>query len=311
MREFLADWARYLSWKQVAVSFQSSWDTVYRSVKWIVDYGLEHRDLDGIEAIGVDEVAYRKGHQYVTLVYQIDSAKRRLLGVIEERKAESLRQFFREIGGQRCAQIKVVCSDMWKPYLKVIKEMLPSALNVLDRFHIAKKLGEAVDKVRREEVKELKEKGYDPVLKGARFCFLKRFANLTKNQLYKLADITRHNLKTNRAYFLKEAFDGFWHYNSPHWARWYLHKWCTRTMRSRLEPMKQFVRTLRKHEDLLMNYFKAQKKYNSGIVEGLNLRVNLTTRKAFGFKSFEVLKVALFHQLGELPRPRTTHRFCK
>ena len=81
-------------------------------------------------------------------------------------------------------------------------------------------------------------------------------------------------------------------------------------MRSRLEPMKKFVRTLRQHEDLLMNYFKAKKQYTSGIVEGLNLKVNLSMRKAYGFRSFDVLKIALFHQLGDLPEPKFTHRFC-
>ena len=81
-------------------------------------------------------------------------------------------------------------------------------------------------------------------------------------------------------------------------------------MRSRLEPMKKFVHTLRQHEDLLMNYFKANKKYTSGIVEGLNLKVNLSMRKAYGFRSFDVLKIALFHQLGDLPEPKFTHRFC-
>ena len=111
-------------------------------------------------------------------------------------------------------------------------------------------------------------------------------------------------------YFLKEAFDGFWHYNSARWAKWYLWKWCTRAMRSRLEPMKKFVRTLRQHEDLLMNYFKAKKQYTSGIVEGLNPKVNLSMRKAYGFRSFEVLQIALFHQLGNLPEPESTHKFC-
>ena len=102
----------------------------------------------------------------------------------------------------------------------------------------------------------MQKEGYEPILKKARYCFLKLLENLTDGQLDKLADITRYDLRTNRAYFLKEAFDGFWKYNSPQWARWFLRKWCARTMRSRLEPMKKFVRTLRKHEDLLMNYFK-------------------------------------------------------
>ena len=311
MRHFLARWARFLSWKQVAESFHTSWDIVFRSVSWVVAFGLENRNLEGIEALGVDEVAYRKGHHYMTLIYQIDKGKRRLLGVVDGRRVKSLLRFFHHFGKHRCAQIKAVCSDMWQPYLKVIKKKLPEALNILDRFHIVKKLGEAVDQVRRDEVKSLHKQGYEPLLKNSRYCFLKRLENLTDRQLDKLSDVVRYDLRSTRAYFLKEAFDAFWQYNSPRWARWFLHKWCARVMRSRLEPMKKFVRTLRNHEDLLMNYFKAAKAYNSGIVEGLNLRINLTIRKAYGYKSFDVLKIALFHQLGELPEPKLTHRFCE
>jgi transposase len=109
---------------------------------------------------------------------------------------------------------------------------------------------------------------------------------------------------------LKESFDGFWQYDSSRWAKWYLRKWCARAMRSRLEPMKKFVRTLRNHEELLMNYFRGGKLYNSGIVEGLNLRINLCMGKAYGYRSFELLQITLFHTLGKLPGPKFTHKFC-
>jgi len=178
-RHFLASWARRLSWKETAACFHTNWDTVCRSVKWVVDFGLKHRDLENITAIGVDEVTYSKGHKYMTLVYQIDSGRKRLLGVIRDRDTRSLSSFFETFGAERCAKIKVVCSDMWKPYLNVIAAMLPAALNVLDRFHIAKKLGEAVDEVRRQEAKQLAADGYEPVLKNSRYCFLKRRSNLT------------------------------------------------------------------------------------------------------------------------------------
>ena len=311
MRCFLASWARRLSWSEVASCFHSSWDTVYRAVSWVVDYGLAHRDLEGVEALGVDEVAKGRGHDYMTLVYEIGPERRRLLGVAEGRKVRSLLRFFMDFGKERCARVKVVCSDMWKPYLKVVAKKLPNALNVLDRFHIAQKLGEAVDLVRRGEASEMRRAGFDPVLGGSRYCFLKRLDNLTDNQLEKLSDLVRYNLRTVRAWLLKESFDAFWHYNSPHWARWFLRKWCARAMRSRLEPFKKFVGTLRSHEELLMNYFKANKQYNSGIVEGFNLRVKLGGRKAFGYRSFDVMKVALFHQLGKLPEPPLTHRFAE
>lgn len=309
-RHFLARWARRLSWKETADCFHTSWDTVCRSVQWVVDYGLKHRDLEDITAIGVDEVSYSKGHQYMTLVYQIDKGRKRLLGVIKDRKTESLSGFFETFGAERCARIQVVCSDMWKPYLNVIAAMLPAALNVLDRFHIVKKLGEAVDEVRREEVKQLHQGGYQPVLSTSRYCFLKRPENLTDKQSVKLKDLLKYDLRSVRAYLLKEAFDGFWQYDSPDWARWFLRKWCARAMRSRLVPMKKFVKTLRAHEDLLMNYFKAGKLYSSGIVEGLNLRINLCMRKAYGYRSFALLQTSLFHTLGDLPEPEFTHRFC-
>lgn len=310
-RHFLATWAKRLSWKETAECFGVKWDTVRRSVQWVVAYGLKHRSLDGIEALGVDEVAYSRGHKYMTLVYQIDAGKKRLIGVLKGRTTQSLKDFFTvDLGAERCAKIKVVCSDMWKPYLKVIAEVLPGALNVLDRFHIAKKLGEAVDQVRRDETKELHAGGYEPVLGNSRYCFLKRTENLSDKQSARLDEVLQYDLKSVRAYYLKESFDGFWHYDSPRWARWYLKKWCARAMRSRLPPMKKFVKTLRKHEELLMNYFKAGKAYSSGIVEGLNLKINMGIRKAYGYRSFEIMKVALLHQLGDLPEPKFTHRFC-
>ena len=309
-RLFLSQWAKHLSWKQTAKQFHTSWDTVFRSVDWVVKYGLIHRCLKGITAIGVDEVSYTRGHNYMTLIYQINDGARRLLGVVRERRESSLQEWFDYFGPVRCAAITVVCSDMWPQYLRVIKRMLPHALNILDRFHIVKKLNEAVDETRRQEVKRLHDQGYDPILSKSRYCFLKRPENLTMGQRTRLNDLLAFELRSVRAYCLKEAFDVFWNYTSPRHAREYLKNWCNRTMRSRIEPLKKFVKTLRKHEELLMNYFEAKKRYSSGMVEGFNLKVGLTIRKAFGFRNFCHLQTALYHQLGDLPEPKTTHRFC-
>lgn len=309
-RLFLSRWARILSWSQTAESFGTSWDTVRRSVQWVVDYGLKHRILGTINAIGVDEVAYRLGHHYLTLVYQIDDGFKRLLFIGKGRSTKTLLKIFRSLGRERCENIKVVCSDMWKPYLKVIAKKLPNALNILDRFHIAKKLNEAVDQVRKEETKSLKQRGFEPLLKGARYCFLKRTENLTPKQNEKLSDLLHCDLKTVRAYFLKESFDVFWNYRSSYWAGWFLKQWCARAMRSRLEPMKKFVRTLRRHEGLIMNYFKTKQRYSSGIVEGMNLKIKLSMRRSYGFRSLAILQTALYHQYGDLPEPEFAHRFC-
>jgi transposase len=159
-----------------------------------------------------------RGKKGLTPAYQIDGGRKRLLGVIRDRDTRSLTSFFETFGAERCARIKVVCSDMWKPCLNVIAVMLPAALNVLDRFHIAKKLGEAVDEVRRQEAKQLAAAGYELVLKNSRYCFLKRRSNLTIRQATKLRDLLKYDLKSLRALALKEAFDGFWQYESPRWA---------------------------------------------------------------------------------------------
>ncbi len=178
---------------------------------------------------------------------------------------------------------------MWKPYLKVIAEKLPTAVNILDRFHTVKKLNGAVDQFRREEVKKLQAEGYEPILKYLRYCFVKREENLTTRQRLKLDELLKCELRSVLAYLLKESFDALWRYKSPYWAPQFLRKWCTQTMRSQLDSMKKFVKTLRAHEELILNYFRTKQRYSSGAVEGLNLKVNLAKRKAYRFKSFEAL----------------------
>jgi transposase len=307
---FLARWAKLLSWKQVARAFRTSWENVFRSVKMVVAWGLEHRSLDGITAIGVDEVQWQKGHHYLTLVYQIDQKCKRLLWIGKDRTATTFLAFFRMLGPERAASIRFVCSDMWKAFLKVIKKKLPGAIHVLDRFHIMALMNKAIDKIRAGEAKRLKRDGYEPVLKHSRWLWLKRVWNLTTNQAVKLKDLLRYNLQTVRAYLLKEDFHQFWEYRSAGWAKRFLKNWCTRVLRSRLEPLKKVARTLRRHEPLILNWFRAKGTMSSGVVEGLNYNVKLSMRKAYGFRTYEGAEVALYHRLGQLPEPNLTHRFC-
>lgn len=307
---FLARWARRLSWKEVATVFATSWDTVYRSVAWVVEYGLTHRDLDNVAAIGVDEIQFQKGHRYLTLVYQIESSCRRLLWIGQDRTAKSLLCFFRMLGKPRTAGIRYVCSDMWQPYLRVIRKKIPDAIHILDRFHIVARLNKAVDEVRAAEAKELAHDGYEPVLKHSRWCLLKRPENLTAKQGTKLRDLLRYDLKSIRAYLLKDSFQALWEYDSYHWAGRFLDGWIKRAMRSRLEPIKKVARSLRAHADLILNWFAARKEFSSGIVEGLNNKVKLTIRKAYGFREFQAAEVALYHALARLPEPKLDHRFC-
>jgi transposase len=308
-RWFLAGWAQRLSWKGVAEAFGTTWQNVFRSVKHAVSWGLANRDLEGIEAIGVDEVAWQKGHKYLTLVYQIDSGRKRLLWIGQDRTAKTFLRFFRMLGQDRSRRLKFVCSDMWQAYLKVIAKKANQAIHVLDRFHIMQKMSKAIDKVRAGEARQMKADGYEEVLKHSRWCLLKRPENLSDNQIVKLSELLKYNLKSVRAYLLKEDFQRFWEYVSPAWAGKFLDGWCTRTMRSQLEPMKEVARTMRNHRQLLLNWFRAKGTISSGIVEGFNNKVKLTTRKSYGFRTYEAVETALYHNLGALPEPEFTHRF--
>src|SRR5947199_443019 len=307
--QFLAHWARKLSWKEVAESFQTSWENVCNSVEYVVQWGLAHRTLGPIFAIGVDEIQYAKGHKYLTLVYQIDLGVTRLLWIGKERTIESFQGFFTMIGDEIASKIVFVCSDMWKPYLTVIRERCSEALHILDRFHIVANMNKALDEVRAGESRRIAFEGRTPVLKKSRWLLLKRGDNLKTEQRFQLRDLLRYNLKTVRAYLLKEAFQQLWDYNSATWAGKFLDDWCRQVMRSRIEPMKKIARSLRDHRELILNYFRAQKLLSSGVVEGLNNKAKVTMRKSYGFRTFRCLELALYHSLGKLPEPESTHGF--
>lgn len=308
---FLSRWAKRMSWKQVAEAFHTSWENVMRSVKMAVAWGLEHRNIEGVSAIGIDEIAWGRGHQkYATLVYQIDAGCKRLLWMGRNRTEKTLHRFFDWFGKERSRQLLFVCSDMWKPYLKVIAKKAKKAVNILDRFHIMGKMSKAIDDVRAKEVKELKTKGMMPVLTKTRWCLLKRPENLTQPQDIKLKELLKYNLKTVRAYLLKEDFHFFWMYISPAWAGKFLDAWCTRTMRSRIEPMKKIAKMLRAHRSLLLNWFKAKGQIALGAVEGFNNKAKVTTKRSYGFRTYGFLEIALYHTLGNLPEPEGTHKFC-
>ncbi len=306
---YLAHWARKLSWQETARSFHTSWEKVCQAVEYVVQWGLEHRQLGPIRAIGVDEIQYGRGHQYLTLVYQIEAGCVRLLWIGKERTIQSFEKFFTMIGKDLAEKIEFVCSDMWQPYLQLTAKHCTNALNILDRFHVVAKMNLALDEVRAAEARRMAQDGYEPVLKKSRWCLLKRPKNLTDNQRLKLRDVLRYKLASVRAYLLKEDFQSFWDYDSPIWAGKFLDQWCAQVMRSRIEPMKKFARTMRTHRALLLNYFRARKQFSSGVIEGLNNKAKVSMRKAYGFRTFRMTEIALYHVLGKLPEPTLAHRF--
>lgn len=307
---FLARWSKRMCWKDVATAFHVGWDRVYAAVKHAVFWGLEHRDLEGIQAIGVDEVQWHRGHKYQTVAYQLDEGKKRLLWVGPDRTAKTLLRFFRLLGKRRCQALQFVCSDMWQPYRKVIAKKASGAIHVLDRFHIMQRMNKAIDQVRAAEVKRLREDGYEPILKGSRWLLLKRPKNLTDRQAVKLKQIVQYNLESVRSHLMKEDFQRFWEYWNILWAERFLDQWCRRAMRSRIEPMKKVALMLRSKKKLILNWHRAGGAISSGTVEGFNNKLKLITRKSYGFRTQNAYETALYHNLAALPKPESTHRFC-
>lgn len=315
MMGFLARWARRLSWRETAQVFQTSWEAVYRSVEWFVQWGLAHRELRQIESIGVDEIHWGHGlraDNFLTVIYQIDAHCRRLLWVGKRRSQATLRRGLKALGPEVVQGLKFVCSDMWKPYLQVLAKQAKQALHVLDRFHITQHLNEAVDAVRRAESSRLRAAGKAKAeqLKHMRWPLLRRGSRVRGRVRQKLLALWTSKLATGRAWELKETFSHFWTYKSVFWAQAFLDYWCFRALRSRLEPMQKVARMLRTHEELILNWFRAKGEISAGAVEGLNNKIRLVTRRSYGFREYKTMEIALYHNLGRLPEPELTHRYC-
>jgi transposase len=316
MMGFLARWARRLSWRETAGAFQTSWECVYRSVEWFVRWGLAHRKLQGVEAIGVDELHWgktKRADNFLTVIYQIDRHCRRLLWVGKRRTQATLRRGLEALGAEVVAGLRFVCSDMWQPYLGVIAARASQALHVLDRFHITANLNQALDQVRRTESGQLRAAGRAEAkrLKNMRWKLLRRTSRVRGRARRELRALLNSKLTTARAWALKDLFEHFWSYKSPRYAAEFLEYWTWRALRSRIEPMKKVARMLRSHEDLLLNWFKAKGEISGGAVEGLNNKIRVVTRRSYGFRTYDAMEIALYHTLGRLPEPdELTHRFC-
>ena len=183
-------------------------------------------------------------------------------------------------------------------------------MHVLDRFHIMSHFSKAIDEVRAAEARKLAAAGKAPVLKHSRWLLLKRPEHLTDAQEDRLADLVRRNLRTVRAYLLKEHFQLLWGYVSPYWAGQFLDRWCTRTMRSRLDPMKEVARMLRAHRDLILNWFRAKGQFSSGVVEGFNGKARVITKGRMGFAPAGRWKSLCITHLATCRSLNIPHNFC-
>ena len=268
-----------------------------------MEFGLEHRELGGVESIGVDEI--HGGHglradNFLTIIYQIDAQCRRLLWVGRRRSPATLRRGLKALGPEIVKGLCFVCSDRWKPYLQVIAAEAGHALHVLDRFHITSHLNQAVDEVRRAESTRLRAKSKEAALRlrNMRWTLLRRGSRVRGKARQKLHALLATKLATARAWDLKETFSHFRKYKSVTWAGAFPDYWCYRALRSRLEPMKKVARMLRAHEPLILNWFRAKGEISDGAVEGLNNKIRVVTRRAYGFCTYKAMEIAFYHNRG-------------
>jgi transposase len=275
-----------------------------------VAWGLEHRDLSGITAIGTDEICWRKRKdKFVTLVYQLDQGKRRLLWIGPDRTAKTFQGFFDWLGPEGAAIAVYLQRHVETVSGRHCRKgsgcrQCPRPVSYHESHEQGHRRGQG------ERGQRVEKQGKRTSLDKSRWCLLKRPENLTEKQVDRLKDLLACNLRTVRAYLLKEDFQRFWTYSSPAWAGKFLDAWCTRTMRSKIKPMKKVAKMLRAHRALLLNWFRAKGAIALGCVEGFNNKAKVVTKRSYGFRTYDGLKIALYHALGDLPTPKATHRFC-
>jgi transposase len=283
-------------WKATAAHFGLNWKTVVSAVKRAVERGLALRKLRPIHWIGIDEVSRKKGHHYLTLVYDLE--RRQLLWAGEGRSEETVQAFFAWLGPRRSARVKVVCMDMWRPYLNAVRAGAPQATIAFDRFHLVRHLNEAVDEVRRRLARMLRSP-FRALVKGMRFVLLKNPWNLTPKQRRQLNALVRVNNPLSRAWYLKEDFQRFFDYTREGWAAKHLEHWLRWAARSRLAPFKELAGLVRKHLDGILAWTKIR--VTNGALEGMNNKVKLVSHRAFGFRNVEHYKMAIYHCCANLP----------
>lgn len=301
----MASWAKKLPMNTVSQMFGVCWNAVYSAVKQVVEFGLACRDKTEAVIIGIDEISRKKGMVYHTQIY--DLIRKKLLASFEGRKYENVKAFFEEWGIDNLKNIKGVCCDMWDPYLKAVKEFLPDATIVFDKFHIVRHLLKAVNDVRGQEVESLKKTNPE-LLKRSRYIWLKNPWNLTDKQKQRLSYLEKLNLKINRAYLLKENFRELWIYTDIDEAKQFLNQWFWWATHSRLEPMRKFAWLLRNHEEGILSY--SELPIDNGAVEAMNNNAKAISHQARGYRSAKTFSTLLMHCMGKLETPFWVHRFA-
>jgi transposase len=266
-----------------------AWRTVGKIVERVVARRRDGDDLGNPRNIGIDEFSYRRFHRYMTVV--VDHDRRRVIWCGKGRGSATLAAFFDELGPERCAAIEHATIDFSAGYRKGLRERLPGAEIIYDRFHVQQLASNALDEVRRDIVRSLDDPDAASAVKGTRWSLLKSPWDLSGTEKVRLADVERRNKPLFRAYLLKESLAKALSYRQPKRARQALEQWLAWASRSKLKPFVRIARTIRKYKEGILAYIRTR--LTNGLVEGINNRLRVITRRAFGFHSFAPLAAML------------------
>ena len=272
-----------------------SWDTAQEIMRRAVERGLERRRLEELKHLGMDEKSFKRGQSYITLLTDLEES--RVLDVVEERTVEAADQLWETLSPEQKQTVEAVAVDMWEPFIQTIQKQVPDADIVHDKFHVSKYLGEAVDKVRRAEHKELMAQG-DETLKGTRQLWLYNPQNFSPDQAEEFSALKDLQLKVARAWAAKELFSKFWEYQEEGWARRFFKDWFGWVNRSRLKPVVEVAQMLKRHLDNLLTYLKHH--ITNAVTEGLNSKIQSLKAAARGFRSFRNYRIRILFFCGKL-----------
>jgi len=297
--------ARAMDFTAITRLLAVSWRAVAGIVGRVVGEHLGDARLTGLRAIGVDEFSYRKRHRYLTVV--VDHDRNQVVWAAKGRGADALAGLFEHLGESGCAATESVTMDMAGGYKKAVREHLPHARLIFDRFHVQRLASDAVDAVRHSEVRGAEDQAMARVIKRSRYALLKSPWNMNRGEDQKLADIQANNERLFRARLLNDALSDALAYRQPKRARDALEEWLAWASRSKLEPFVRLARTIREHKEGIPAYIKDR--LTNGFVEGINNRLRTIARRAYGFHSAESLISMLFLCAGgiELDPPLPTH----
>lgn len=281
--------------QRVATLLKLDWHTVDAVVKRAVQRGMMRRSEEAIRHIGLDEKSFARHHNYASVLTDIGGS--RVLDVVRGRTLEDAKQLLGTLTPAQREGVRAAAVDMWPGYMSAIRTMLGQAEIVHDKFHISKYLNEAVDKVRRSEHKKLNAQGDSP-LKGTKYAWLKTIDDKRSAEAVAFRHLYQANFKTSRAWALKESFAAFWDYRYQACAANYFDSWAARTMRSRLEPMKDVAKMLRRHREGLLNYTKHR--VTNAAAEGFNSIIQAIKANARGFRNFESFRTRILFFCGKL-----------